>query len=351
MKNVVRVLAVVGGFLVGVSFTAVAQDDLGKQLSKMVRENAPNYLTPLLSGLGADLNSGFYHSADLHDILGFDIGVKLTAAVVKDEDKTFDFLMPPSIRVPSGIPGGGDVVFLAGTHYPARVGSPTAVGAKNGVDIYPTNVPSTTSTGVPIPTTVQNTLKAQKILTTPQGFNLKGVPLIVPQAAIGLPLGFEVIGRFIPTVTIPPSSFGEPVGKVNFIGFGVRHDIDQYIPLCPIDIAIHFMTQKLTISDNNDNKILSGSGTAYGVEVSKGLALLTLYGGFQLEKSKWDIEPYTPDPSTGITTQIPGFSVEGKNKSRFHAGVRLLLLLINVHADYSFASQPVITAGVGITLR
>jgi hypothetical protein len=169
---------------------------------------------------------------------------------------------------------------------------------------------------------------------------------------VGLPLGIEVIGRFIPTVTIPPSSFGEPAGKVNFIGFGLRHDIDQYIPLCPIDIAVHFMTQKLTISDNNDNKILSGKGTAYGVEVSKGLALLTLYGGFQLEKSSWDLEPYKfSDPSTGTTVDVKGFSREGKNKSRFHAGVRLLLLLINVHADYSFATQPVITAGVGITLR
>jgi hypothetical protein len=352
MRNVIKSVAVAIGCSTVFCFSSLAQDDLGKQLSKMARDNAPNYLTPLLSGLGADLNSGFYHSADLHDILGFDIGVKLSAAVMKDEDKTFDFLMPPRIPVPSGIPGGGDVVFLAGTHYPARVGSPTAVGEKNGVDIYPTTVPSTTSTGVPIPAALQNTLKNQKILTTPPGFNLKGVPLIVPQASVGLPLGIEVIGRFIPTVTIPPSSFGEPVGKVNFIGFGLRHDIDQYIPLCPIDIAVHFMTQKLTISDNNDNKILSGKGTAYGVEVSKGLALLTLYGGFQLEKSSWDLEPYKfSDPSTGTTVDVKGFSVEGKNKSRFHAGVRLLLLIVNIHADYSFASQPVITAGVGITLR
>lgn len=346
-----RIVAVVV-LLLSLTNAVSAQDDLGKQLSKVAGQNAVSYVSPLLSGFGADLNSGLYHSADLHDILGFDVGLKLSMMSIQDGDKTFDFLMPSSIRVPSGITGGGDVVFVGGTHYANKVVTPTAVGANTGVDIYPTSVPTTTSTGVPIPLALQNTLRGQKILTTPPGFDLKGVPLIVPQAAIGLPLGFEVIGRFIPTMTIPPSGFGDPVGKVSFVGFGVRHSIDQYIPLCPVDISVHFMTQKLTISDNNDNKVLSGSGTAYGAEVSKSLAVLTVYGGFQMEKSTWDIEPYKfsdPTTNTSVTITIP--QIEGKNTSRFHAGVRLLLLLVNIHADYSFATQPVITAGIGISLR
>jgi len=348
LTKIVAVIVLLLSLTVAVS----AQDDLGKQLSKVAGQNAVSYVSPLLSGFGADLNSGLYHSADLHDILGFDVGLKLSMMSIQDGDKKFDFQMPSSIRIPSGIPGGGDVVFVGGTHYASKVVTPTAAGANTGVDIFPTSVPATTSTGVSIPLSLQNTLKGQKILTTPPGFDLKGVPLVVPQAAIGLPLGFEVIGRFVPTMTIPPSGFGDPVGKVNFVGFGVRHSIDQYIPLCPLDISVHFMTQKLTISDNNDNKVLSGSGTAYGAEVSKSFAVLTLYGGFQMEKSTWDIEPYKftdPTTNTSVTITIP--QIEGQNKSRFHAGVRVLLLLINIHADYSFATQPVITAGVGISLR
>jgi len=316
------------------TFTAIAQDDLGKQLAKVAGQNAVSYVSPLLSGLGADLNSGLYHSADLHEILGFDVGVKLSAVTPKDEDKVFDFVLPDQITY-SG------VTLQAGIDYDKVItGSPTALGEKSGREVKV----KSTSSFVP--------LRGQTIFTTPQGFNLKGVPLIVPQAAVGLPLGFEVIGRFIPTTTVPPSSYGDPVGKVSFVGFGVRHSIDQYIPLCPIDIAVHFMTQKLTISDNDDNKILSGSGIAYGAEVSKSLAVLTLYGGFQIEKSSWNIEPYRfSDPSTNTTVTLDGFSVDGKNTSRFHAGVRLLLLFVNIHADYSFAKQPVITAGVGITFR
>lgn len=328
-----RMTALVSAVLV-LSLAATAQDDLGKQLGKVAGQNAVSYVSPLLSGLGADLNSGLYHSADLHDILGFDVGVKLSAVTPTDEDKVFDFVLPDQITY-SGF------TLRAGTDYDKLVtGSPTAVGEKTGREVKV----KSTSSFVP--------LRGQTIFTTPQGFNLKGVPLIVPQAAVGLPLGFEVMGRFIPTTTVPPSSYGDPVGKVSFFGFGVRHSIDQYIPLCPVDIAVHFMTQKLTISDNDDNKILSGSGTAYGAEVSKSIAVLTIYGGFQLEKSSWTIEPYKyADPTTNTNIRIDGFSVDGKNTSRFHAGVRLLLLLVNIHADYSFAKQPVITAGVGITFR
>ena len=312
----------------------VAQDDLGKQLSKVAGQNAVSYVSPLLSGFGADLNSGFYHSADLHEVLGFDIGLKVSAIMPTDGDKSFNFVLPDEISY-------NGLTLKAGTDYDKIIaGSPTALGEKSGVDV------KVKSTSPYIPA------RGQTIFTTPQGFGLKAVPLIVPQASVGLPLGFEVIGRFIPTMNIPPSGFGDPVGKMNFLGFGLRHSIDQYIPLCPVDIAIHFMTQKLTLSDNNDNKILSGSGTAYGVEVSKSLAVLTLYGGFQLEKSKWEIESYKyDDPTTGASVQLQGFSVDGKNTSRFHAGIRLLLLIVNIHADYSFASQPVITAGVGITIR
>lgn len=305
-----------------------AQDDLGKQISKVAGENAINYLTPLLSGLGADLNSGFYHSADLHDVLGFDLGVKLGAALMKDDDKVFDFVMPDQMTY-SG------VTLRAVTDYDKIVsGSPSAIGEKTGKEVKV----KSTSPNIP--------LRGQTIFSTPQGFDLRAVPLIVPQVAIGLPMGLEVIGRFIPTVSISDA------GKVNFLGFGLRHDIDQYIPFFPIDVSIHFMTQKLTLSDKSDKKLLTGDATAYGLEISKKLVVLTLYGGYQIEKSNWDIEPYEFNESgTGSPVKVAGFSVEGKNKSRFHAGLRLLLVFLNVHADYSFSTHPVATVGAGITFR
>jgi len=325
MKRV-NFLAVVFGLIV-LSAQGFAQaSDIGAQLSKVAGKNAESYLSPFLSGLGADLNSGFYHSADLHGTLGFDVGLKFGLAIMKDEDKVFDFVLPPSITFLG-------TTYVAGTDYDASVSSSTAVGVGTGtaVKIKPGRPGAGTT-----------------IFTTPIGFDLKAVPLAVPQASIGLPFGLEVTGRFIPTI-----SAGD-AGKVSFVGFGLRHDIDQYLPLFPVDIAVHFMTQSFTFNDKNDKKIMSASATAFGAEVSKSLVLLTVYGGFQIESSKWEIEPFTykysDDPNVA-SVQSPAISIEGKNKSRFHAGVRLLLLFINVHADYSFAPNPVATVGVGITFR
>ncbi|HWP81664.1 MAG TPA: DUF6588 family protein [Bacteroidota bacterium] len=312
---------------------ASGQDDLGKQLGKIAGENAKGYLTPFLSPIGAGFNSGFYHSAELHGVLGFDIGVKAALITLGDEDKVFDFVLPSTISYSSGT--GPSATLTAGADYDQIVtGAPTAVGAKVGKEV---KVKQTSS---------QVALRGQTIFTTPQGFDLSGVAVIVPQASIGLPLGLEVTGRFMPTLKL-----GD-VGKLNVMGFGLRHDIDQYIPLLPLDIAVHFATQKMTMSDNSDKDIMSLSATAFGAEVSKKLLFITVYGGFQIESSTWTVEPYRyTDLSTNATVEIKGLEVKGKNKSRFHVGARMLLLFVNVHADYSFSTHPVLTAGVGISFR
>ena len=323
-KNHLFVLSIV--FTFAASEALSQSSDLGAQLSKVAGKNAESYLGPILSGWGADLNSGFYHSADLHSTLGFDVGLKFSAALVKDEDKVFDFALPSTIKL-------GAVTYTAGTDYDAVItGSPTAVGEATGKEVK-------IKAGRPGAGTT--------IFTAPPGFNLPAVPLIMPQASIGLPFGLEVTGRFVPSI-----SAGD-AGKVGFVGFGLRHDIDQYIPLLPVDIAAHFMMQKLTFSKKTDDeKIMSASGTAFGLEVSKSLILLTVYGGFQIESSKWEFEPWDyTDPTTNTTVKVSGFSFEGKNKSRVHVGARLLLLFLNIHADYSLSANPVVTAGVGITFR
>jgi hypothetical protein len=299
------------------------QNDFTAQLSKMLNANAKGYLEPLASGLGAGLNSGFYHSADLHSVLGFDIGIKVGLAMVADEHKTFNFILPPSIKV------GGNT-YTAGVDYAQNVSdAPTfAGGAGKAVKL------------------LTGPAAGQTIFTTPDGYDYSRIPMFAPQAAIGLPFGIEVIGRFLPSQNIGDA------GKINMVGFGLRHDIDQYIPMFPINIAVHFMMQKVTINDKSDHTVMSLSGTAFGAEISKSLIIFTIYGGMQFESSSLKVENYNyTDPLTGLATQINGFSIDGANKTRFLAGVRFLIAVINIHADYSFSKYPVATAGVGITFR
>ncbi len=325
--------------MIGIAVTLVEaqvfSQDLGGQLGKLAGDNAKNYVTPLMTGWGADLNSGFYHSADLHDVLGFDVQLKFTGARVSDEDKTYMFVTPDQITY-------GALTLRANLDYDKLVQANSVVGAKSE-----TVVRTRTTSVVP----------NQEILRLPAGFDLPASPLIVPQVAIGLPFGLEVMGRFIPKTKITsngPFRSGDDLGKLNMLGFGIRYNIDQYIPLLPIGISVHFMTQKLKFTDTNDNDLISASATAYGVEVSKSLLLLTLYGGVQLESSSWTIGPYKASFQEGTsprTIDVPEFTVDGKNSSRALVGVRLQLLLLNFHADYSLAKIPVLTLGAGISIR
>ena len=76
MKSTIRLIAISITVVALIGSLATAQD-LAEQLSKMGKDAAEGYVTPLFAGWAADLNSAFYHSADLHDILGFDVGVKV----------------------------------------------------------------------------------------------------------------------------------------------------------------------------------------------------------------------------------------------------------------------------------
>jgi hypothetical protein len=330
--KIVRYLLVVLCVVALVSSVAIAQD-LSQQLAAMSGAAAISYTAPLLNGWGVGLNSAFYHSANLHDVLGFDIGIKATFFQWKDGDKTYNFQMPDHINVYNPYSTSIQYVLHPGTDYPASVVAQTVAGEK---------------TETVVKTFQTSAYSNQEIFKLPGGLGTPGAGLIVPQAAIGLPFGLEIVGRFIPTYTFTG------VGKINFMGFGLRYNVDQWIPVCPVDIAIHFMTQKFNFKDSSDNNLISASATAYGVEVSKKLLIFTLYGGFQLEKAKFTIGPYDAKITSGNTTiplHVDAFDFESNNKSRFTVGVRLLLLILNVHAEYSVAKTPMFAAGVGISIR
>ena len=331
MKSFIRSLTAllfVGALIANV----VTAQDLQQQLSKLGHDAAVGYITPILSGWGNDLNSAIYYSADLHDVLGFDVGVKVASSHFIDGDKTYSFNLPNQIPLP--VPGFGTVTLHAGADYDQNVTANSAVGSKDSTDLY---------------TKATSIVGRRKFLTLPGGYDpgAIGVPLgPIPQFDLGLPFGIELMARYIPTIK------ARDYGKVNFMGFGVRYSIDQWIPLCPVNIAVHFMTQKMNFKSVNDEDIFSGKANAYGVEVSKRFFILTLYGGFQFENSTLTLNDFTGyDAATGTSIPIQGFEVKGTDKSRFTFGARLLLLFINVHAEYSFATYPVLAAGVGISIR
>ena len=359
MKSFFRCTIAMMCFITLAGSVVIAQD-LQQQISTLGSAAAKGYISPILSGWGNDLNTGIYYSADLHDVLGFDVGVRAGMSKITDADKTYSLDLPASVKLtsvpglPSGIiPTGGYIVLTKGVNYQSLpVIAPTAVGNKDNVNVQTTggraNVYSANGTLIG-QTPLGAVPTGQTIFTLPGGFDLGslGVPLPMPQFDLGLPFGLEFMLRYVPTISAGNT------GKFNYMGFGLRYSIDQWIPLCPVNIAVHFMTQKMNFKSTSDADIFSANATAYGLEVSKKFFILTIFGGFQIEKSTLSLAKYsyTGNDPTLIGTSIPGFDVSGANTSRFTVGARILLLFINVHAEYSMATTPMLGAGVGITIR
>jgi len=101
--------------------------------------------------------------------------------------------------------------------------------------------------------------------------------------------------------------------------------------------------------------------------ISKKLSVITFYGalGWNQSTGRIALEGNYPIP-TGLTidpndptktlTVVTDFQnpidFTMKNGSpRFTAGFRLKLLILTIHADYTFANYPVATAGVGFSIR
>jgi hypothetical protein len=357
MKSLAPYIFIVISIFALSSSITIAQDqttDLATELTKVGTKNISNYVSPIFSGFSADLNSAFYHSADLHDVLGFDVGVKIGMGIIKDADRKYDFITPDHISIANPADPTQLITLDAGSDYDAVVsGAPTAVGDKKNKFYVKMMRTTGTSSIDTIKRAIYDNLVAQygsnNLFQIPNGFDLPAVPLIMPQAAIGLPFGLEVMVRFIPTVSATEA------GKFNYMGFGLRYDIDKLLRKSPVDIAIHFMTQKMNYKSKSDKDIFSATGTAYGIEASKRLVFLTVYGGFQLEKSTFTLAQidgkFTTPDKTETPFTIPEMTFEGKNKSRFTLGVRALIALVSIHAEYSVANTPVFAAGIGVSLR
>lgn len=172
-------------------------------------------------------------------------------------------------------------------------------------------------------------------------------PIPIPQIGLGSIFGTDAFVRFLPKIKI--SNYG----SLQLFGWGLRHDVGQYIPLIPIDIAVQIAFQNFSIKDSTGSNLLKSSAFAANVEVSKTFAVLTLYGGLQVESSKVDVDySYLPNASVYSNPQpIPvSFSITGKDTFRAILGFNLGLGPILINADYSIASISVVSAGFGFSI-
>lgn len=332
------------------------------QLIKLAEDNAKGYIGPFSTAFGTNMNSGLYHSAKTHKFLGFDISVKAAIANVADDDLVYNYIVGDELVIPApnlGLPNN-ELTLNPSNIYPDRE-TPTVFGDDEGRNLEPIGAEqeivdallAAGKTSAEIDLLRQSGELASLVgsvlpLPTVPGINFTTVPLVLPQVSVGLPMKTEVMLRFIPEIKI-----SEEIGKLNFLGIGVKHNLSQYIPipLFPVDITGQFVWQKFEVGD-----ILESSHTAYNIHASKkfGLGLsLTPYVGIGLESSSLSVD-YTveiDDPNDPNYNEQVTFELEGDNKFRMTGGLRIGLPLTTINVDYSIGEYSVMSAGVGLTLR
>lgn len=357
MKRFVTVLLAVA--LVGGMVGRAGAVDFQEEIKKLAQQNAEGYIGPLATAFGTCMNSGLYHTAKPHKLLGFDVSIKPSAALVGDEYKFFDFIVPPSVTVDAtalGIPGVTNLTLNGNDLYPNRK-TATMFGPDTGTTLLPDE--AAIEAALRAQGALQAAIDAAKLqpewqymlaaatISTPPGLGLEGLPLVLPQASVGLIFGTEVLVRYLPEMEI-----GD-FGKLNFWGFGVKHSISQWIPLplLGIDITGQYAMQQLKLGE-----LLESNHTAMNLQVSRrfGFMILSLtpYAGVGFESSDLKLD-YTIQNSgnPALDGSHVTFDLEGDNSTRITVGGRLQFLMLTVNADYSMGEFDAYSAGVGLTLR
>jgi hypothetical protein len=333
-RSASTILLCTGALLVAHAFPArVAAQDIEAELRTLTQDNAELYIEPLTSGLAAALNSGFYHTAKVHDVLGFDFGIRVMGAFVPGDLDTFVPIPPESVEFQAVdysnpyAPEAGQVLV-----------SPTASGEGDGLRLVPAGAFLQA-----LQTAGEN--PADYEIPLPQGFDLPIVPYGAIQGALGVPLGTEVVVRFIPSIT--PD---EDVGSISMFGAGIKHSVDQWLPgSSPVNIALAFGFQHFQVGD-----YLDANSTQWSVIVSKDLSVLTLYAAGTIEDADLDVSYVFTDPvvaGTPLQGETIEFTQDTPNDATLALGATLDLGPVALNAGYTLGSFDVLTVSLLASIR
>lgn len=255
-------------------------------------DNVVNYMQPFATALGTAVNTGLYHTAKIHGLPGFDIGIRAIFIPIPDEALTY--------RAP---------IQLITTHEKDEsIEVSTVFGPDSSTDVYP------------------------------PGLDIGGVLFAVFHFSVGLPLGTEVNLRYLPAIET-----NDDIPKIELLGYGLSHSLDQYfpvpIPLLP-QLSAGFMYQKFKVED-----LIESTHLAYNIRLSKSVPMLTVYVGAQFETSDMDIKF-----KLGGLGEEKTVSLDGENDIRFTGGFRFTIFpFVGINADFSTGKYSAINIGLNFS--
>ena len=340
MKPICRIVFLLFFALVSAR-PALAQDEIDQLMSESIddgRKLIGAYISPFMKSVSLGLNQGWYNTAKAHKIGGIDITITANAMVIPQSDLLFDVnkLDLQVVELDNSSPG-----------YPF---APTLLGP----DDEPVFRYTDEETGF------------TETYVGPGGLDLKDqigknwVPVPMANLGIGLPKGTDLKLRFTPTIDLGDNS------TLKIYGFGVMHDVKQWIPgikLLPFDLSAFVGYTRLRMESYFDAEanpdqhgVFELNATTMQGVISKKFSVLTLYGGlgYNIAKSNlamkgtYDInEDGQADPNEVDPLDL-NFTASG---FRSTAGFRLKLAILTLHADYTLQKYNCLTVGIGISVR
>jgi hypothetical protein len=319
------------------SFSAFSQDPLRDFLQGGVGDASiltKAYLRPYGEMLGTSLNAGWYNTAKVHRLGGFDITVSVMNSVTPSSAQTFDV---SALGLQNFKVDGSAIM------------APTVAGEMDEAD----RPFLSANTNGEFPT--------NQGFRMPNGSGNDKLPVPMLQAAVGLPFHSEIIARVVPKI-----SFGD-AGDVSVLGFGLKHSLKDYIPFVKrvpflemsvlagytsLNSSINIESGSSVVVENGELAISSGAFTTR-LLLGANFPVVALYTGmgYGTTSSDFDVNGTYSVSSLGETFTDP-FSLNYKtNGFDFNAGLRLRLGFLALHADYTVGNYSVLTAGVGINIR
>jgi hypothetical protein len=353
-----------------VAILAGQDKNFEETLRELSKDAGKAYVAPIVSGFGANLNSGWFHRAPRATMFGFDLefGAVAMGTFFKDEHKKFSTSgifqfdsseaakMTDYIKTdPAFNPYNASqrdalqravINAIRGKDFQVGIAGATVIGSKSdtvrasfGGGSFTVTDPNT---GLSRTVNVPSSVVALGVggLTEP-GSESRVFPLAAPQLTIGTFFGSQFTFRYIPTFKV------EDFGEVKYFGFGVQHNPGVWFgDILPLELSASFFTQTLEASS-----VFKSTATAFGVTASKrlgwGFLNLTPYGGFMVESSKMTFSyDYFLDTPTGRQKQTVEFELDGENKTRITAGLSIKVLIVNINADYNWSKYNSASIGV-----
>jgi len=266
---------------------SISATSLMENLETLSKDNAEGYLQPLVNVAGTGLNSGFYNSAKVLKPFTPNFRLGFTFVSIPDDEKTFTATSSGSTTTQTA----------------------TIFGGNKGVHPFP------------------------------KGADISTVMIPHLSGSLGLPLGNEIMLRYLP----PMKNLPDEIGEINFWGVGVKHSLDQYLTdFFPIDISVQAVWQQLSVAEK-----VKISTQSYNIQAGKKVLMLTVYGGVAYEMANLKVD-YTPHDTNNQPLSNVNLDLDAENEMKVTLGLRYSILLFDAYADYNIAKYPSVNLGVGV---